>query len=205
MEPNWASENLQVIRTLMERAALYRRALAPVMIWAGCVGTAAAVIGTFDFEVTEHFALYWVIVGFVASLGSILLIRRQALKDSEPVWSPPTRRVVQAAFPAFFVGGVFALIFIFHVGDDGSQSILPPLWMTLYGCALNAAGFFMQRGIRLFGWAFLLAGAAVMLLMAATGSEFGISPHLLMGLTFGGFHLAYGIYLYFTEKRKNVP
>ena len=30
MEPNWAGEHLQVIRTLMERSALYRRALAPV-------------------------------------------------------------------------------------------------------------------------------------------------------------------------------
>ena len=31
MEPNWAAEHLQVIRTLMERSALYRRALAPIM------------------------------------------------------------------------------------------------------------------------------------------------------------------------------
>jgi hypothetical protein len=28
--------------------------------------------------------------------------------------------------------------------------------------------------------------------------------HYLMGTFFGVFHLAYGIYLYFTEKRKNV-
>ena len=31
MQTDWASENLQVIRTLMERGAVYRRALAPVM------------------------------------------------------------------------------------------------------------------------------------------------------------------------------
>jgi hypothetical protein len=28
-----------------------------------------------------------------------------------------------------------------------------------------------------------------------------ISPHLLMGGIFGGLHLAYGIYLYFTEPK----
>ena len=43
MESNWAAEHLQVIRTLMERSAVYRRALAPVMIFNGCLGCIAAV------------------------------------------------------------------------------------------------------------------------------------------------------------------
>jgi len=45
MESNWAAEHLQVIRTLMERSALYRRALAPIMIFNGVVGLAAAGLG----------------------------------------------------------------------------------------------------------------------------------------------------------------
>ena len=44
METNWAAEHLQVIRTLMERSALYRRALAPVMLVSGVLGTGAAVV-----------------------------------------------------------------------------------------------------------------------------------------------------------------
>src|ERR1700690_4243469 len=35
METNWAAEQLQTIRTLMERSAVYRRALGPVMLFAG--------------------------------------------------------------------------------------------------------------------------------------------------------------------------
>jgi hypothetical protein len=38
MDTNWAAEHLQTIRTLMERSALYRRALAPIML---CAGAAA--------------------------------------------------------------------------------------------------------------------------------------------------------------------
>ena len=45
METNWAEENLKTIRTLMERSAIYRRALAPIMIFAGVVGVIAAVAG----------------------------------------------------------------------------------------------------------------------------------------------------------------
>ena len=40
MESNWAAEHLQVIRTLMERSAIYRRALAPIML-----GTGVLVLG----------------------------------------------------------------------------------------------------------------------------------------------------------------
>ena len=30
------------------------------------------------------------------------------------------------------------------------------------------------------------------------------APHWLMGAIFGGLHLTYGIYLYFTEKKNSV-
>ena len=45
MDSNWASEQLQTIRTLMERSAIYRRALAPIMLVAGAAGVVAAGIG----------------------------------------------------------------------------------------------------------------------------------------------------------------
>jgi len=45
MEPKWAEENLQTIRTLMERSALYRRALAPILLFAGTLGVTAAAVG----------------------------------------------------------------------------------------------------------------------------------------------------------------
>jgi hypothetical protein len=74
--------------------------------------------------------------------------------------------------------------------------------------ALYAAGFFMPRGIRLFGWFSLLSGLAVSVILAIKSTSDVLPPliygHCLMGISFGGGHLAYGIYLYFTEKRKNV-
>ena len=45
MQSDWAAENLQVIRTLMERSAIYRRALGPMTTFAGGLGTAAAIAG----------------------------------------------------------------------------------------------------------------------------------------------------------------
>lgn len=206
MDPNWAVEHLQVIRTLMERSAIYRRALAPVMLLLGVLGLFAGIAGwRFSVSSSHAFGWYWVGVSLVGISSAYLMVRRQALKDGERFWSPPTRRVTQAALPSAFIG-LLASVLILLALPEGSLEIfwLPAIWMALYGCAIHAAGFFMPRGIKLFGWLFIFASCAVS--VALTASWLPRSPassHLLMGVCFGGLHLFYGIYLYFTEDRKN--
>ena len=212
METNWAAEHLQTIRTLMERSALYRRALAPISIYVGTIGVLGFVGGrALKIELPGSFALYWLAVSIASVLGAFLLVRRQAIKHGENFWSPPTRRVAQAMLPALVVGLGFGLMVAKFAPefqeryDPKTISVgLIVLWTFLYGLALHAAGFFMPRGIRLFGWGFVLAGLVLFAAMAWTNlSASGISAHALMGVIFGGSHLAYGVYLYFTEQRKN--
>lgn len=205
MESNWAAEHLQVIRTLMERSALYRRALAPIMTFNGSLGVAAGVLGWIaKIQAPQAFIGYWAGVGVLALAGSFLLVRRQALKEAEPFWSPPTRRVAQALLPALFVGSVAGLLaLICPTWDFLGTSSLPTFWIVIYGCALTAAGFFMHRGIKLLGWLFILCGCGLMAARCQTNSVLAsVSGHWVMGAVFGGLHLAYGIYLYFTEPRR---
>src|SRR6266545_2613517 len=116
METNWAAEHLQVIRTLMERSAVYRRALAPIMTFAGLVGFGAAVAGCLlKIDAPGHFVLYWIVIGLVALVGSFWLVRRQALKESEPFWSPPTRRMTQALLPPLTAGFIISVVLFFMV------------------------------------------------------------------------------------------
>ena len=73
---------------------------------------------------------------------------------------------------------------------------------------MHAMGFFMKRGIKLFGWVLILAGMSLYIainvplivgrLPEPRPDRYG---NLLMGILFGGAHLAYGIYLYFTEDK----
>ena len=209
MESNWAAEHLQVIRTLMERSALYRRALAPIMIFNGVVGLAAAALGWgLKIGSPRAFILFWTGVCAGALAGSFLLVRRQAIKESEPFWSPPTRRVSQALLPPLAAGLLITAVVWMRAslapgqpGDLSGVVWLPQLWIVLYGCAFHAAGFFMPRGMKVFGWAFVVAGCGLF----AAGLPDGVRPldyaHGAMGLCFGGLHLAYGVYLYFTERR----
>jgi hypothetical protein len=208
MESNWAAENLQTIRTLMERSAVYRRALAPVTTYVGIVGIAGAVAGAWLKILNGGvFTVYWMAISLVAIAGAFMLVRRQALKSGEAFWSPPTRRIAQAMTPGLLIGlvfGVMAAISSVRDPETAADAIwLVPVWTLLYGLALNAAGFFMPRGIKLFGWAFILAGLMMFLDFPAFIGKRGYPPHLLMGVLFGASHLAYGVYLYFTEPRKN--
>jgi hypothetical protein len=131
------------------------------------------------------------------------------LKESEPFWSPPTRRIAQALMPGFFIGLTLAMLLLIGFRsstpdeyDDVFPKILVVLWTWLYGCAICAAGFFMPRGIRWLGWIFLISGVAVLVCAFIRTDQFlETSTHILMGGIFGGLHLAYGIYLYFTEKK----
>ncbi len=206
MEPHWAAEHLQVIRTLMERSAIYRRALAPIMLLLGILGIVAASTGVLlSIQTGVAFGVYWLLVSILGVSGAYLMVRRQALKDAEPFWSPPTRRVTQAVLPPLIAGLVASILIIFSsTGEHSVIRWLLPSWMVLYGCALHAAGFFMPRGMKLFGWGFILSGCAVAsVLRTAEWLNDLSTAHVLMGFFFGGLHLAYGVYLYFTEQRKN--
>jgi hypothetical protein len=203
MNPNLAEEHLQTIRLLMERSAVYRRALAPIMLLSGILGSLAAVIGIyFHVESPKPFAGLWLGTACVVVTAAFLLARRQALKDHEPFWSPPTFRVAQALLPPLFsglaLGGMLAMV-------DGNWSLDFPIalvWLLFYGCALHSAGFFMVRGIKWFGWIFI-AGSILLTLFLWVANRPGNPPaaNWVMGFFFGGLHIAYGVYLYFTEKK----
>jgi hypothetical protein len=219
MNPNWAEENLQTIRTLMERSALYRRALAPIMTWAGGVGIAGAALGCLlKIESAAGFIAFWLGLALLTIGGSFLLVRRQAIKSSEPFWSPPTRRVTLALSAPLAVGFVLGLLCLAAwseklvadpptgMRDDAGELFwLPALWALFYGCALHAAGFFASGSLRRFGWLFIAAGIAIFVWVFVTHRQdcplaTWQGSHWLMGSLFGMLQLVYGGYLFVTEK-----
>jgi hypothetical protein len=212
MNADWAAQNLQTIRTLMERSALYRRALAPIMLTVGCIGLASAVLA-YKLEINEPvpFILWWLVTAIISCGTALFLVRKQAISAHESVWSPPARRVVQAAAPPLAAGLIVSLVLLMmipgmpeepsNIGRAIGTIWLPLGWVILYGCAIHAAGFFLPRGMKIFGWTFILGGC---LLFAGGFPDLppGMYAHGIMGLFFGLLHQAYGIYLYITEKKE---
>jgi len=207
MQSNWAADNLKTIRILMERSALYRHALAPIMFFAGVMGALTTAIGLIlHLNSPRSFGLLWMGAAVMVVAGAFFIVRRQALKNREPVWSPPTRRVAQAVAPSLTGGMVLGLIFTLFLQSPGVDftSLLPFLWALFYGCALHAAGFFMPRGVKWFGWIYVGLASGVLLFLVTVQPNVEINAHWFMGFFFGALHLAYGGYLYLTEKGKNA-
>ncbi len=225
MHTERAAQHLEVIRTLMERSTLYRRALAPVMGLAGVLGATAAAAGCWWAPVLgggagreAWFVGYWLGLAVLGLGAALFLVRRQAIRAGEPFWSLPTRRVVRAALPAggsgLVLGGLaFAVLLVRGEAVGPWRELvmldLPLAWAVLYGCALHAAGFFMPRGIKWFGWSLVLGAWALLAvrhlqIWNAVGLP-AVPPaiwgHGVMGLFFGVWHLAYGGYLAWTEPK----
>jgi hypothetical protein len=208
MDRDWAEENLKVIRTLMERAAVYRRALAPTTLLVGGIGIVGAIVGHFlETSTPGAFSVYWTAVALIALAGAGIVVRLQAVRAGEPFWSPPTKRVAQAVAPALSCGVVAGVVG--GLGFALAPVLIAAGWMMFFGCAIVSAGFFMPRGIKLFGYLFCALGA---FLAAATGLVDASSPwvdsslagHLAMGAGFGALHVVYGVYLLCTESRSEI-
>jgi hypothetical protein len=207
MESNWAAEHLQTIRTLMERSALYRHALAPIMLFAGVIGILATAAGLIlHLDLPRSFGALWLGAAAVTIAGAFVIVRRQALKNNEPFWSPPTRRVAQALLPPLTAGMILGVVFTLlpTTGVVDFTLLLPFLWALFYGCALHAAGFFMPRGVKWFGWIYIGLACGVLCFLTIARPDFNFSASWLMGVFFGVPHLLYGSYLFLTEKGKNA-
>lgn len=217
-----AEEKLETVRVMMERTTLYRRTLAPIMIYLGTIAIISAVVaevGLFNgyksIRAPESIALFWLCVGGVALLGALVLARHKAIGTSEPFWSTPTCIVVQSIAPLLLVGFALGLVEVLWPLDADNPLLasasqhgairLISLWLMFYGCALILVGSLVRCGLKLFGWFFLVVGVALYFLVnvSAVVKELPGSPDryasLLMGLFFGCGHLACGVYLYFTE------
>lgn len=203
-----ARADLEAIRVLMERSALYRRTLAPTCLGLGALGLAAgAAHGFLPLESATAFALCWLATAVVGVGIAFWTSRRQAVREREAFWSPPARRVAESISPPLAAG--FLLSVPFLLGEDWARRVvwlLPALWMVLYGCALHAAGFFMHRGIRLLGWLYLAGGSGLLLWWTCPLNQFPpvAHAHLAMAIGFGLVHLAYGAYLVATERSRRA-
>lgn len=209
MERNtdWVEEHLAVIRTLMERVQVYRRALAAVSLFVGSMGVGGAIVGSVaGWSSGRSFLSLWFIVAVLTGAGALALIRIQAIRSHEPVFSPATRRVLRAGAPAVFSGLVATIVLWVGTGglilEEQAARVAPIIWTTVYGLGLNAAGFFMQRGIRWLGWLFVLCGWGLAFLWVC-GIRYPNNPNTLMAVIFGGIHLVYALYLHLTRSEQS--
>jgi len=195
MNENRAGEELKVIRQLMERPIRFSTMSGLSGILAGCAALAGLAV---DWLVSHRFdasTAVWINLGVwagvfaVAFLCAVVLTRLRERGRNMPFWSSVKRRILLTILPPFVagVGLTAAIAFRWHQGIGPNQwGLIPALWMLFYGVALWQVGAFSVPDVRVLGAAFLLAG----LVCAGFSQD---CPYWSLGITFGGFHIVYGI------------
>jgi hypothetical protein len=191
MDPRRAEENLELIRTLMERATRYEYLSAR----AGMLAGGATLLGSLSFlwlHPTDPlaFGLVWTAVLAVSLAGTLLENMRELRAAGEPPWSRPFREVCRSLAPAMFAAVVLTVDFFMH----GRHLELPGLWMLCYGCGALATTTYAPETVRPLGLSFLALGTLTLCL----GPTWSI---VMMGVAFGGGHIVMSLTLLKDQRR----
>jgi len=208
MDAHKATEELKVIRQLMERPIRFSTMSGLAAIQAG-LWALLGVAG--DWWVFRHCSSFnsalilgmgvWAAVFVLAFAGAVLLTRRREIAQGMPFWSPVKRRILSTILPPFIaaIGLTLAICaYSLYAGAAGCKTkavldwtlaqglLIPAIWMLFYGVTLWQLGQFSPAEVKVLGGAFIAAG------LAAAGLWQGY-PCLAMGATFGAFHIIYGV------------
>jgi hypothetical protein len=196
-----AEENLSVIRSLMERATIYRAISAPTALLAGSLSVFAAGAIFLNNETklnlgfqiaSRQFAVVWLVVLLISLAANAFFIRREALRTGRPFISPAMKLALRAIAPCLLIP-VAVTLWFFQTGYLGNQELfLVTVWTAFYGLALLSTNLFAPRSLAILGWSFLVSSLAIPVLDRAIETDFAAEiPDLAMGTTFGLYHLIY--------------
>lgn len=192
-----AEENLRVIRELMERSTRYSTFSGLSGICAGLFSILGCLVQRFwvlSLPASERlvaFTINWTLVIALTIGADFFLTKRKAPLVGKTILSRLGRQMVVASAPGLLTGALLTLFLL----QQGHMDQVYPVWMLSYGSAVCAVGLFSQKEVGRLGRAFLTAGA----LTLALGLLTALQPYIaslglfITALTFGGFHIAYGL------------
>ena len=196
-EQERAARNLETIRSMMQRATVYRMISGPTALFAGAVTIALALLLNWDPNLIG-WKWAWFALAFVVIIFNTQLVVSKAKKENSPLFSPGLRMGLRAILPALIIGFVIG-----WVQPRGySHTISAWIWMLCYGTSLMATGSFAPRSIPVLGAAFIAAGLYCFLKYPSGWYPIHIA-NFMMAITFGGFHLIYGLYVIFIENKRS--
>jgi hypothetical protein len=196
-----AEEDLRVIRTLMERATVYRAISAPTALVGGLLSTLAAIAIHFDHKTDfliyrtfgrRQFAIIWLLV-LAGTLGAnAFFVWREARKNGRPFISSAMQLALRAIAPQLLIPTAFTGWFLTTGYLGGAELTLVTVWIAFYGLALLSTALFAPSSLALLGWVFLLTSLGIPVALNFEGLPNNF-PNLAMGVTFGLYHLIYAV------------
>lgn len=198
-----AAEQLRVIRSVMERATIFRALSGETALVGGAIALGVAWVS--EKRHGWEWAGIW-LGGLVVVLGFyVFQLCRMRVLHQRPFWSAGLRTALRGALPSLVAGGFMALLFV----RAGNDVVAACMWIIHYGLALLAIREFAPKSMVWLGWAFVVFG----LMCLATVTDIvhldqawlvRVNASRLMAVAFGGFHLIYGALIVTTGRREDA-
>jgi hypothetical protein len=178
-----AADNLRFIRATMECATAFTGVSGKGYVLAGLSALFAAWLAAQQTEPATWLGV-WMLELLLAGSMALALTAAKTEKQGKSLWSANGRKLLLAFIPAMAIGGVLTLTLFLR----NDLSLLPGIWLGIYGAAVTTAGAHSVRIVPMMGIAFMVLGSAMLL--------FPLPPNLMLAAGLGGLHIAFGIVLW---------
>jgi hypothetical protein len=175
-----ALNDLRFIRQTMENSTSFTAVPGWGMVLMGITGLATAAVASRAGSSGRWLAI-WVAESAIALVLVLLAMERKARRAGVPLWSGPGRRFLLSFMPSFVAGGLLTLALY----QADALSVIPGMWLLLYGTGVVAGGTLSVRAVPAMGVAFMAVG----LLALAAPASWGLA---LLAASFGGLHVIFG-------------
>jgi hypothetical protein len=173
-------EDLDYIRRTMASAGSFTAVSGRGQMLVGATALAAAAISKHLF-LGSGWMTVWLAEAAVAIAVALWSSERKAKRMGVPLWTAVARKFVLALLPPLIAGGVLTVVLWY----SGNRTIVPGVWLLLYGTAVVTGGSFSVRAVPLMGYCFMVLGGVA--LAVPLGWAW-----LLLGAGFGGLHIVFG-------------
>jgi len=177
-----AAEHLRYIRETMERAGEFTA----VPGWGGMLMGFSALLAAF-FASQQKSQTAWLVVWLLEALVAVAIAApataHKARRANLPLLSGPGRKFLLSFLPPMFAGALLTFVLV----HAGLFSVLPGLWLLLYGAAIVAAGAFSVRIVPVMGACLIAVGALALFAPAQWGDAFMAAGFGALQIGFGGW------------------
>ena len=179
--PARAADNIRFIRDTMERASRFTAVPGTGVAAMGATALVAAALSLLT-KTSEQWLGVWLAEACLAVAIGVWTMARKARRTQTDLFSGPARRFLLGLTPPLGAAAILTLA----LERMGQFTLLPGIWLLLYGASIAVAGTLSIRIVQVMGVLFMALGAASFIAPPQYGDAF-------MAAGFGGLHIVFGV------------
>jgi len=178
-----AAADLRYIRNAMERSSTFTAVPGRGGAAMGAIGLVASLVAARQ-PAAQRWLLAWLVGAVLAFVIGVLAIRGKAARAGVPLTGAVGRRFALSLFAPLAAGAALSAGLV-HAGH---WSMLPPVWLLLYGTGMVTGGAVSAPIVLVMGLCFMALGMVALV----TPPEWG---NVWLGVGFGALQIVFGMHI----------